>query len=201
MTFRAKSELDWVIHRAKESPGPGECKLTQQPHLQQHSHYFSSDSLLSWLSSPIDNVKLPNNSGHTGKFPFVFKPTNPAQMHLAKGLVGVIKMNRLKKAVKAFSLIDAPSDQINKKRLRDMNEAEAAEFKKDLAASVERTRQHLARLEQKKRDAEDNNSVGSLVLSPSPSTDSGDREKHHRAATLLQKHAKKLNQKNELTNT
>ena len=123
-------------------------------------------------------------------------------MHLAKGLVGVIKMNRLKKAVKAFSLIDAPSDQINKKRLRDMNEAEAAEFKKDLAASVERTRQHLARLEQKKRDAEDNNSVGSLVLSPSPSTDSGDREKHHhRAATLLQKHAKKLNQKNELTNT
>ncbi len=56
---KSKSELEWAEHRARQLPGPGE--------------YDARDHAV-------------RRSPHTGKFSFVYRPTDPAHQHLAKGI-------------------------------------------------------------------------------------------------------------------
>ena len=69
-----KSDIDWMIKDAASKPSPGSYE-----------------------------IKAPAPSGGSGKFPFVWKPTDPKLAKLAKGVNRVKNMNRIQKATSAFT--------------------------------------------------------------------------------------------------
>jgi hypothetical protein len=113
---KPKSDLDWTIYNAKQSPGPGQYKV---------------------------NDSATRASSHSGKFPFVYKPTDPNKAHLAKGLNAIVKMNRQKKIVMAMM---KPGVFSTGKKLADMTPEEKKKWEKDRDEDVQRTRDMLDRL-------------------------------------------------------
>ena len=69
-----KSDIDWMILDAKSKPAPGSY-----------------------------DIKLPSSSGSgSGKFAFVWKPTDPALQKFAKGINRIKDINRMKRATSTF---------------------------------------------------------------------------------------------------
>jgi hypothetical protein len=88
-----------------------------------------------------------------GKFSKVFKPSNPAQAHLAKGITAVLAHNQVKKAAAAFASAGAEGlgggrellSKLRAKKLADMGPEERALAQAARVAAVEATRAMLAK--------------------------------------------------------
>jgi len=126
-TSKSKSDLEWTIHKAKQLPGPGEYRVQDA---------------------------ATRSSSHSGKFPFIYAPTDPEHAHLAKGTNAIVKMNRQKKIVMAMMDFGGPVAG-GKKSLKEMTEEERKAWEKERDEDVQKTRDMLARLDvvQKKRRA------------------------------------------------
>jgi len=167
---RPKSEMDWALLNAQRSPGPGEYSADHDASQRLPGGRFSmaeTKSALEWTIHRAKQTPGPGaykinddavrKSGHTGKFPFVFKPTNPAQAHLAKGIGAVLQGNRAEKIAKMMMGLGQAGGGVafgkstGKKALKDMNKEEAADFVRERAVEVEKTRALLAKLEVKQQ--------------------------------------------------
>eukprot|EP00613_Pedinella_sp_CCMP2098_P034942 CAMPEP_0171746368 /NCGR_PEP_ID=MMETSP0991-20121206/38753_1 /TAXON_ID=483369 /ORGANISM="non described non described, Strain CCMP2098" /LENGTH=837 /DNA_ID=CAMNT_0012346095 /DNA_START=20 /DNA_END=2533 /DNA_ORIENTATION=+ len=184
-TANPKSDLDWVIHNASLTPGPMEYRPGGDAGSPVSGGKFNagrSKSELEWVMHRASQVpgagsydlaradKLTQKSGHTGQFPFVYKPTTAAHAHLAKGVGAILAANRMKKIALAML---KPSSGFGggggggdkngvcgggggaSKKMSEMNEEELVVFKKERAEAVEATKRHLAKLELKRTEREE----------------------------------------------
>lgn len=166
---KPKSDLDWTIHNAKQSPGPGQYKISDES---------------------------TRKSSHSGKFPFVYKPTDPDKLHLAKGMNAIVKMNRQKKIVMAMMNCGAVAAGSSGKKLSQMSPNEKKKWEAERDKDVQRTRAMLDRLSviQEKRksfvemgEAVPDDLPSHIVPRSQPSTP---QSKKMAMGSLLKKHIK-----------
>lgn len=164
---KPKSDLDWTIHNAKQSPGPGQYKISDE---------------------------VTRKSSHSGKFPFVYKPTDPDKLHLAKGMNAIVKMNRQKKIVMAMMNCGTASGTGGKK-LSELTPTEKKAWEEERDKDVQRTRDMLNRLSVIQEKRRKSIEMGEGELNPALSMNShiiprSPVKKKAMMGSLLKKHIK-----------
>jgi hypothetical protein len=94
-TANPKSSIDWAVHESNSKPGPGQYAINDNVH---SGGKFSVASPMSEVDRLVLDAKnkpgpgqydiqdhLTRKVGHTGKFPFVYRPKDPSKAHLTKG--------------------------------------------------------------------------------------------------------------------
>mmetsp|Transcript_22836 Transcript_22836/g.52982 ORF Transcript_22836/g.52982 Transcript_22836/m.52982 type:complete len:100 (+) Transcript_22836:1-300(+) len=91
-TANPKSDIDWQIYEAARSPGPGSYNIGKRP--KDSSMKFNTSKPKTDIEWKIyeaaekpgpGQYKVPSTLDQSrGKFPFVYRPTEPELQHLRK---------------------------------------------------------------------------------------------------------------------
>jgi hypothetical protein len=101
------------------------------------------------LQGPGDyniNDAATRTQGHTGKFPFVYRPLEPERYHLAKGVAVAMLARRTARLTNTALAGMHGGDDGGGKRFKDMTPDEQAAYRVEQRADVARTAAHLEKL-------------------------------------------------------